>query len=353
MLLGVGDHAVEEAPRDRGGPRRPGGRGVRLRLVSTVAGRATARSSGSRTRRATAGMALCGAGCMGFVNVARGLRAIGYLERRTCPPGRSRSCRTPGRRSRRCCAAIAAIGFSLAVSSGQELVTTTADYLDYALELDETRVVALLLETVREPERLRAALDRAATRDVPVVLLAVGGTPAGARPGQRALGCPRRSRCGMGGTGRGARPVARRGPRRDGRPARAARRGPTRRAPRSRRRAYGHRDRARLRCRAGARRRRRAPARRAVRRRSRHGRPNGSPPCSTPACCPATRSMSGAGVPTPARCSRPASTALADDPAVSAVALAVDLVEEYDGDESYPARGPGRPRRDRASPSSC
>ena len=27
---------------------------------------------------------------------------------------------------------------------------------------------------------------------------------------------------------------------------------------------------------------------------------------------------------------------MADDPSVSAVALAVDLVEEYDGDESYP-----------------
>jgi acyl-CoA synthetase (NDP forming) len=72
-----------------------------------------------------------------------------------------------------------AIGYSVAVSSGQELVTTTADYLDYALDLDETRVIALLLETAREPARLRAALDRAAASDVPVVLLAVGGTPSG------------------------------------------------------------------------------------------------------------------------------------------------------------------------------
>jgi acetate---CoA ligase (ADP-forming) len=132
----------------------------------------------ARTARA-AGMALCGAGCMGFVNVARGLRAIGYLERPHLPRGpvafvsHSGSAFSAFLRSHR------GIGFSLAVSSGQELVTTTADYLDYALELDETRVVALLLETVREPERLRAALDRAAGRDIPVVLLAVGGSPAG------------------------------------------------------------------------------------------------------------------------------------------------------------------------------
>ena len=116
---------------------------------------------------------------MGFVNVARGLRAIGYLENDNLAQGpvafvsHSGSAFSALLRSHR------GIGFSLAVSSGQELVTTTADYLDYALALDETRVVALLLETVREPERLRAALDRAAARDIPVVLLCVGGTPAG------------------------------------------------------------------------------------------------------------------------------------------------------------------------------
>ncbi len=41
-------------------------------------------SPGLRERLAVtaiqAGMAVCGAGCMGFVNVARGLRAVGYIE---------------------------------------------------------------------------------------------------------------------------------------------------------------------------------------------------------------------------------------------------------------------------------
>ena len=32
-------------------------------------------------------MAVCGAGCMGFVNVARGLRAIGYREPDRAPVG--------------------------------------------------------------------------------------------------------------------------------------------------------------------------------------------------------------------------------------------------------------------------
>jgi acyl-CoA synthetase (NDP forming) len=181
VLLGVGDRALE-APLAMAAAR-----GDRAAVVFGSAWSPPSPPSpdepplGERLARTArkAGMALCGAGCMGFVNVARGLRAIGYLERPHLPGGpvafvsHSGSAFSALLRSHR------GIGFSLAVSAGQELVTTTADYLDYALGLDETRVVALLLETVREPERLRAALDRAAGRDIPVALLAVGGTPAG------------------------------------------------------------------------------------------------------------------------------------------------------------------------------
>ena len=78
-------------------------------------------------------MAVCGAGCMGFVNVARGLRAVGYLEPDPLPGGpvalvtHSGSVFSALLRARR------GFGFSLAVSSGQELVTPAADYARYAL----------------------------------------------------------------------------------------------------------------------------------------------------------------------------------------------------------------------------
>jgi acetate---CoA ligase (ADP-forming) len=127
----------------------------------------------------TAGMQLCGAGCMGFVNVARGLRAIGYTEPDPLPAGpvalvtHSGSVFSAMLRARR------GIGYSLAVSSGQELVTTAASYLDYALGLPETRVLALVLEAIREPARLREVLARAAGRDVPVVLLTAGRSVSG------------------------------------------------------------------------------------------------------------------------------------------------------------------------------
>lgn len=126
-----------------------------------------------------AGMALCGAGCMGFVNNAIGLRALGYLEPEVLPAGgvslitHSGSAFSTLLRSRR------GFGFRLAVSSGQELVTDTADYVDYALDDPGTTVLALLLETPRAMPRLRRALRRAYERAIPAVILPVGGSPRG------------------------------------------------------------------------------------------------------------------------------------------------------------------------------
>ncbi len=123
-------------------------------------------------------MSVCGAGCMGFVNVARGLRAIGYTEPDPLPAGpvalvtHSGSVFSALLRTRR------AFGFTVAVSSGQELVTPAAAYARYALTLPETKVLALVLEAIRDGALLRAVLADAADRDVPVVLLAAGTSAA-------------------------------------------------------------------------------------------------------------------------------------------------------------------------------
>ena len=68
--------------------------------------------------------------------------------------------------------------FNIAVSSGQEIATTAADYLDYALDQPATRVCALFLETIRDPEGFVAALAKARSRDVPVVAVKVGASEA-------------------------------------------------------------------------------------------------------------------------------------------------------------------------------
>ena len=120
-----------------------------------------------------AGITVCGANCMGFVDVERGLRALAYPEEKLEPGGitwlaQSGSAFTALLHNDR------NLRFNFAVSSGQELNTTVADYMLHALERRSTRVIALFIESVRDPERFRKALALAERRDIPVVALKVG-----------------------------------------------------------------------------------------------------------------------------------------------------------------------------------
>ena len=123
-----------------------------------------------------AGIAMCGGNGMGFLNLDTGLRATGFAT----PDDMRAGPVTFISHSGSAFAAVAfndrGIGFNLIVSSGQEIVSTMADYMDYALGLPSTRVLALLLETVRDPQRFCAQLRRAAEADIPVVALTVGRT---------------------------------------------------------------------------------------------------------------------------------------------------------------------------------
>ena len=158
-------------------------RGDRSAVIFGGAYETSPATSGLRARLATtaqaAGMALCGAGCMGFVNVAYGLRAVGYVEPDPLPAGpialitHSGSVFSALLRTRR------GLGFTLAVSPGQELVTPAAAYARYALSLPQTKVLGLVLETIRDPGQLQGVLTAAAVADIPVVLLTAGTSPAG------------------------------------------------------------------------------------------------------------------------------------------------------------------------------
>ncbi len=172
VLLGVPDTALVELVRasaERGD------------AGAVVFGAAHGLGPTLRSIATAAGMALVGGGCMGFVDVPHGIRAVGYQERDRLTAGPIALISHSGSAFSALLRTSRPLGFSLAVSSGQELVTTSAELLDQALDRPETRVVALLLETMRDTGRLRAALDRAASADVPVVALTVGGSPTGRR----------------------------------------------------------------------------------------------------------------------------------------------------------------------------
>ncbi len=123
-----------------------------------------------------AGIAVCGGNCMGFYNPAAGLRVVSF----PAPEGLRQGGIAWIAQSGSAFAALAnndrRIGFSLCVSTGMELVTSVADYVKWALRQDDTRVIGIFLESVRDPAGFVEALAQAADKGVPVIVLKVGRT---------------------------------------------------------------------------------------------------------------------------------------------------------------------------------
>jgi acyl-CoA synthetase (NDP forming) len=121
-----------------------------------------------------AGMAVCGGNCMGFVNFGKRVRALGFDEPEDVKVGGITFLSHSGSAFSAMNHNVRGLGLNLAVSAGQELVTTVADYLAYAVSLESTRAVGMFIEAVRDPAGFRASMAMARERDVPVVVLKVG-----------------------------------------------------------------------------------------------------------------------------------------------------------------------------------
>ena len=65
-------------------------------------------------------------------------------------------------------------GFSHVISSGNEAMVTTAAYMEYLIDDPATEIIAIFAESINEPERFVAALDRASDAGKPVVVLKAG-----------------------------------------------------------------------------------------------------------------------------------------------------------------------------------
>ena len=128
-----------------------------------------------------AGMAICGNNCMGFFNFVDGIKMSAM------PPPMAQPAGSVGLVSHSGSTWSALIGnqrdlvFNYAISAGQEIATTMADYIDFLLTRPETRVIACLMETVRAPERFLAAIEKADRQGIPVVGLKLGRTERGGR----------------------------------------------------------------------------------------------------------------------------------------------------------------------------
>ena len=128
-----------------------------------------------------AGMAVCGNNCMGFYNSVDGIKMSAN------PPPMAETAGNIGLVSHSGSTWSGLVGnqrdlvFNYAISAGQEIATTMADYIEFLLAAPETRGIACLMETVRAPERFLAAIAQADRQGVPIVVLKLGRTERGRR----------------------------------------------------------------------------------------------------------------------------------------------------------------------------
>lgn len=124
-----------------------------------------------------AGMALCGGNGMGFYNNEAGVRICGFPPPDWVRAGPMALIAHSGSVFSALVHNDKRFSYSFAVSAGQELVTNAAEYLDFVLRMETTKVVGLFLEAIRDPKGFVAALTLANQRDIPVVVLKVGRSP--------------------------------------------------------------------------------------------------------------------------------------------------------------------------------
>jgi len=80
------------------------------------------------------------------------------------------------------------LGFSYAVSSGNELNLDLADYINFLVDDDDTRMIACMVEGIRRPDAFIEAARRALEAKKPIVMIKVGRSDAGKEAAQSHTG---------------------------------------------------------------------------------------------------------------------------------------------------------------------
>lgn len=126
------------------------------------------------------GMALMGPNCAGFVNYTDGIYPFAFLSESRERKG---SVGVVSQSGQICLSLMDSPGmkFSYVISSGNSAVVQMEDYLEFLVEDGSTKVVAMYLEGVTNPEKFTECLKRAALKRKPVVILKAGRSEKGRR----------------------------------------------------------------------------------------------------------------------------------------------------------------------------
>ncbi len=129
---------------------------------------------------------LCGPNCIGIINCNLPMTATfasSLLQTEKLLPGNISMISQSGGMATvvQALAQQSGFGFRYAISSGNEAVLTTADFIHALAQDPDTRVIVAYLEGVKDGGKFLAALEAARTARKPVVILKAGATAASSR----------------------------------------------------------------------------------------------------------------------------------------------------------------------------
>ena len=123
-------------------------------------------------------MAVMGTNCAGFINNLDGIFAFGMLVNREPQAGNIAIISQSGK----ICLNMMQIrhmNYSYLISSGNSTCIHVEDYLEYLIHDEETKVIGLYLEGIKDPEKFTRVMALAARKRKPIVVMKVGKTAKG------------------------------------------------------------------------------------------------------------------------------------------------------------------------------
>jgi acetate---CoA ligase (ADP-forming) len=131
--------------------------------------------------RARFGLRLCGPNCMGLLSLRERLLLYPTGRIRGVEPGPIGLVFQSGGTFQYWLeqASVRGLGFSYCVSSGNELDLDLADYLDFMIADDNTKIIVCLVEGIRRPAAFMAAAARALALGKPILVLKSGRSERG------------------------------------------------------------------------------------------------------------------------------------------------------------------------------
>jgi acyl-CoA synthetase (NDP forming) len=128
-------------------------------------------------------LAIIGPNCMGYINISRNIEAMASLPERPILRGPVALISQSGALGAMMLnyAHTQNVGLSMLVSTGNEATISVTDALQYAVDDETTSVIAIFMETIREPERFVQIARQALTQGKPIVALKAGRSEVTAR----------------------------------------------------------------------------------------------------------------------------------------------------------------------------